>query len=266
MLEIFISYCLQHGMTLASSIRKTNKKNVKFETLVRMHARSCQISSEVLELLKGGYADGAYARWRSLYELSVCARFLSDNEPELSQRFLDHSIIDSYEEALEFQKNCRKLGYRPFSRKYMENLEEKRATLVSKYGNDFIKPYGWAAPYLEQKKRNFKGMEETVSFGYMRSHYKSANNSVHSGAKGFLFKHGTVRQNKIMLAGPSNYGLADPAQNTAYSLFQSTLSLLGFEFYLEDTLFISVGEKLVRELSEEFVRIQKEIESEEKAK
>jgi hypothetical protein len=68
-----------------------------------------------------------------------------------------------------------------------------------------------------------------------------------------------------MLAGPSNYGLADPGQNTAYSLFHSTLGLTGFETYLEDAIFVKVAESLIKELSDEFIKVQKQIESEEKA-
>ena len=96
-------------------------------------------------------------------------------------------------------------------------------------GVDFVKSYGWASNFLAPGKRNFKGMEEQIHYSYMRPHYKWANNYVHGGSKGFLFKAGTFKQEHVMLAGPSNYGLADPGQNTAYSLFQTTLTLIGFE-------------------------------------
>ena len=95
----------------------------------------------------------------------------------------------------------------------------------------------------------------------MRSFYKMANNSVHSGAKGFIFTLGQYDSNEVMLAGPSNYGFADPGQNAVFSLFQTTLTLSEFETYLEESLYIKIGMNMLDELSEEFVRIQKKIET-----
>jgi hypothetical protein len=265
LLEVFIAYNLDYGVTLAHSFRSNNDKNVKFEVLLRLHARSCQIASEILELLKSGFADGAHARWRTLYEVSIFANFLNDKPDSLSQKYLDYSIVESFHERMEFQKNCKRLGYKPFPKKEMDNAEKQITSLKEKYGNDFVKPYGWAVEYLPNTKRNFAGMEETTSLRHMRSFYKSANNYVHGGSKGFLHKWGLYKQNSVMLAGPSNYGLADPGQNTAYSLFHSTLGLTGFETYLEDAIFVKVAESLIKELSDEFIKVQKQIESEEKA-
>ena len=43
----------------------------KWTVLNRLHGRACQVTAEIICLLKAGYADGAEARWRSLHELSV---------------------------------------------------------------------------------------------------------------------------------------------------------------------------------------------------
>lgn len=62
----------------AGEKKKTKLKNVvndenffKHDALIQMHARALQISNEILVLLKSGYADGAYSRWRTLHELTV---------------------------------------------------------------------------------------------------------------------------------------------------------------------------------------------------
>ncbi|NNV55031.1 DUF5677 domain-containing protein [Limnovirga soli] len=266
LLEIFICYNLDHGQTLAYSYRKINIKNVKFEVLLRLHARSCQVAFEVLELLKSGFADGALSRWRTLYEISVLGNFLNNKPEDLSQKYLDYSIVESYQERLEFQKNYKKLGNKTYSKKDNNYVEAQINLLKEKYGKDFVKAYGWSSEYLLPGKRNFAGMEETVEFKHMRPFYKMANNYVHSGAKGFLFKLGTYRQNKVMLAGPSNYGLADPGQNTAYSLLHSTLALHGFEKYLEDAVFMKIAELMIEEIGNEFITTQKQIEAEEKSR
>lgn len=261
-LEIFISLNLEYGEKVANSYRKKNVQDKKFEVLVRIHARACQIASEILELIKSGFADGALARWRSLYEISVIANFLKSKPPELCQRYLDYKLIEDYFEAIEYQKHCEKLGQIKFSDEEFSEIEESVYHLQDKYGKDFIKPYGWIGEFLPKGNWNFAGIEETIDFNFLRPYYKLANNYVHSGAKGFLFKMGTFHQDKIMLAGPSNYGFADAGQNTANSLLMTTMTLSEFEFFLEDAVFISLCTRLLDKLDNEFVETQLELEKE----
>lgn len=265
LLEIFIAYNLEHGIIISDSFRKKGK-NIKFETLLRLHARACQISSEILELLKGEFADGALARWRTLYEISIFGACLRNGSEELSQKYLDFYLVESHYEMLEFQKNYKRLRERPLTQKQLDKMSKTIDSLKTKYGKDFVKPYGWASDFLPADKRNFVGLEAYVFSTHMRPYYKWANNYIHGGPKGILFKAGTYRQEKVMLAGPSNYGLADPGKNTAYSLFQTTLTLVGFETYLEDALFIKIAENMVKEIGLEFIKVQKQIEKEERSK
>lgn len=48
--------------------------------------------------------------------------------------------------------------------------------------------------------RHFKGMGRTVVVGI--THRVMANNSVHAGAKGFLYKLGTYNQEEVLLQDP----------------------------------------------------------------
>jgi len=84
-LEIFIALNLEQGENIANSLKEKKVESIKFAVLVRIHARACQIALEVLELIKNGFADGALARWRSLYELSIIATFLEKNEDEIGR-------------------------------------------------------------------------------------------------------------------------------------------------------------------------------------
>lgn len=259
-LDNFIAFNLEYGMIVSESYEVKQPNDVKFSTLKSLHARACQMAFEVLELIKSGFADGALARWRSLHEISVMANFLENGSEELCQRYLDYYFVENFSEMKEYQKNCEKLGCEPLSEEEFTEAQDDINKLGVKYGDDFLKPHGWIGDALPKRKRNFAGIEETVEFRYMRSFYKMANNSVHSGSKGFLYKLGTAQQGNVLLAGPSNYGFADPAQNAAFSLFQTTLTLSSFESYLEDALYIEVGWRMFYELSENFVNIQKSLE------
>ena len=63
-------------------------------TLAILHAKACQVSTEVLILLRSGFADGAHARWRTLYELSAVSQFIAKNGQEVAVRFLCHDILE----------------------------------------------------------------------------------------------------------------------------------------------------------------------------
>lgn len=48
-----------------------------FIALEQIHGRACQEFLEILYLMRLGFADGAFARWRSLFELQCTALFIS---------------------------------------------------------------------------------------------------------------------------------------------------------------------------------------------
>src|SRR2546430_2394755 len=49
------------------------------QALIRLHARSCLVFSEVITLLRSGHASGAHARWRTLHEIAVVTFFLREH-------------------------------------------------------------------------------------------------------------------------------------------------------------------------------------------
>lgn len=71
--ESLIVVSLESCEELYQELSEEMETNMKFKVLVRLHARACQISYEVLALVRSGFADGAMARWRTLHELSVLA-------------------------------------------------------------------------------------------------------------------------------------------------------------------------------------------------
>src|SRR5699024_117475 len=73
LLELYTHISLRIGSGINSEHRRSaaDDDNYQFDALMRLHSRACQTSYEILELLKSGFADGAYARWRSLHESEV---------------------------------------------------------------------------------------------------------------------------------------------------------------------------------------------------
>lgn len=70
------------------------EKQYTFIALQHLHGRACQEFLEILTLMKEGFADGAYARWRSMYELCCIAGFINSQGEQIAKQYYDHSEIE----------------------------------------------------------------------------------------------------------------------------------------------------------------------------
>jgi len=267
LLEILVQMCYEAGEELNNECRSTavESNDYLFDVLTRLHARGCQVSHEILVLLKAGLADGAHARWRTLHEIAVVACFMKDQGSDVAKRYLYHEITETYKEALVYQKHCRRLGYEPLTDKELEAIRKRSEEVLKTYGKDFREEYGWV-PKSILIERNFAEIEKHVKLGHLRPYYRTASQNVHSGPKGIGVKLGLLRggsTKNVLLAGPSDYGLADPGQNAAISLYQITTCLLSIRPTFERLGTMKAMQKLVEQINPAFVEVQLQIEEEE---
>jgi hypothetical protein len=263
LLEIFIFIQLELQEKYYQA-KKGTKNDAKLFLQFRLHAKALRTSFEILELLKGGFADGAMGRWRTLYETAIIASFISQHDQQLARQFLDYSVVQEYKDALEFQKNCTKLGYRPYTKRQIQIMERRVHAMVAQYGAKFKKETGWLLNYLPEPF-SFKAIEENTNFSHFRSYYKLANHRVHSGPQSVLLSLGSLNSNKWIPAGASNFGIADPGRNTAKALLWASHALLSDNQLWEPAVYLTVSAKLGAKIGEEFFAVQNKIESEEKA-
>jgi Family of unknown function (DUF5677) len=209
-----------------------DQESKKFVALGRLHGIAILIAGEVLQLLKGGYASGAHARWRSLHETAVVTIFIARESDELAERFLDHRSVKAYEDAKEYQKHAKKLGEKEFSPDELEKLRETFDATLARYGQDFARSYGWAKRALEEANPKRKGhvtfgeIEKEVGVDFWISYYRMASHSVHPTATTINFNLGMPAHFGGILSGPSNAGLADPGHGALLSLANETAVLM----------------------------------------
>jgi hypothetical protein len=216
------------------------------EVLTRSHARSCQITEEIVCLLASGFADGAMARWRTMHEIAVTASFIAANGEDLAERYILHQVVESKRGADEHGKHRKRLGVRPLKKGEMKKLDASFAALRSRFGADFVTPYGWAAHHLNVRRPTLAQIEQAAGIDHLRPYYRLASHPVHANPKGVFFMLG-LRHSPIILAGPSNAGLCDPGQCAAISLAQVTATLAS----LIPTVDSIVGLRMIMQLVDE---------------
>jgi len=267
LLEVLIYISTELGEEFNQKHRKEAVKNEDyiFEVLTRMHGRACHTAFEIFTLLKSGFAEGGNALWRTLYEITIFSYFIEKHGQEVAERFSLYDSIENYELAKAYNKYHKLLGYEALKKEEFEELEKARNELSNKFGKDFCKLYGWLRNILN--KPTISEIAENVGLDKLLPFYKWSCSNVHAGTKGLRDNLGLIKDNpksNVILVGPSNYGLADPGQNTAISLYQMNTCLLATRPSTERLIEIKVVEKLVDEIEDSFCKVQLQIEEEEK--
>jgi len=269
--ETFLAIAFELGDGFNKEFRKdeSEKGNYVLEVLTRLHARACQIASEILVLLERGFADGAIARWRSLHEIAVVGSFIKAHGNEIAERYLLHDNIESFKSAILYQEHYEALGETPIPQDEYESIKAVYENLITRFGNSYKEDYGRAASVLRKDnpnfKPNFRDIEENVGLGHYRPYYKLASHNVHANPKGVMFKLGLLANtHNILLAGPSNVGFTDPAQCTVISLGIVTIDLILTKPTIDSLVASQILLQFESEIGKEFFIVEKRIEEEDR--
>ena len=244
------------GIIINETKPDENKINL-FEVLIRLHGKSCQVTEEILLLMKYGYADGALSRWRTLHEVYVTMEFISKYGEDVAKRYLDYEIVESSKILKQYKCFQDILNLEPFSKEEENEIKESIKKMKNDYGDDFTKPYGWARHALNKKNKErvtFAELEKEISLDFLRPHYKLASHAVHAEPKGTMFKLGLVTvEEDMILTVPTDMGLADPGQNTAITMFDINNILLNFLEHDRKDLITGIMTYFMNETRDEFL-------------
>lgn len=241
------------GQEFSEKLTRSKAKNgiVKREAIMALHMRACQTTMEILTLLENGLSDGAFARWRTLYEISVVALLIDRFGDEIAERYLAHDVV-TMREAIKNEFKHDGQQYDPVALKGEEReIEDEFQSLIGQYGKSFGGSYGWAAESLKIKSPRLQDLETAIDWNSLPPNYKWSSYKVHAGVAGTIRSLGTFGGQPILHAGASNVGLDTPAINTAYTLMQITLLVFGRLTDLENQIklqsLVLLRKKIVRE-------------------
>ncbi len=155
-----------------------NKVNT-YTALSRLYTRAAQQYLEILTLVKNGFSDGAFARWRSMYELFVIVSFIHKFGEAVAEKFIEASESeDRYDWAMEsgvFPENKRHVTF-----------------------GDILKHCD-------------------IDADVWKENYTVANQTVHASPQGTFGRLG-AQDGKKQLSLRSGYGIAAPAIHCANTL------------------------------------------------
>jgi hypothetical protein len=258
--EMFVVIATEAGEAFNADIRPeaSSSNDLTFEVLIRLHARCCQIANEVLTLLRSGYPDAAFTRWRTMHEATAVGLFVRKFGQDTAERYLLHEAVESYRAAQQYQRHYIQLGYEPLTDQELLRSRSLYQRLVARYGKPYATSYGWAAHALGNPKPNFSDIEWALSLDHWRPHYKLAGHNIHANPKGVFFKLGLYpERQEVLLVGPSDTGFTDPAHSAAISLMQITTSLLALRPNIDRLAVCHILSTLAEKIGDTFLAIQK---------
>ena len=220
-LLLSISQELLSEMTTALRRSKAKRHWQLRDAMLGIHARALRTGRAVLVLLQHGMADEAYARWRTLYELSVVASFISEHGDEAAAMYRAHEVVSNkarIDNSIEWDEP---LG----TEEQRTDITGDYEHLVQKYGASFESPYGWASPFLEGKQNpRFVDIELAIQGRRIAPPYKESSFQIHSGRAGLLGL-GSLDES-VINTGHSNAGLEIPLMHSSLAVMQITTAAL----------------------------------------
>jgi hypothetical protein len=225
--------------------------------LMRLHANALRITSEIIHLIKGGYADGALARWRSLFEISVTSLIIHKYGRQAAIDYIKHGNIKTVEGIEEYQKTAEKMNLEPYTNDEIEQAVALKATLSE--GDSY---WHWARNHTGFSK--LEKLREHVGLDHWSHNYKLASRNIHADYSEMRSLLGMEEATEdLLLVGQSNSGMTLPAHITSIMLNQITSCFLTAYIneetdldYTNSMVFMNLLKKYSDNVGEEFLKCQ----------
>ena len=264
LLETLMVIAQEAGQEFIGEFRESaiQENDNRLLSIVGLHARALLAANEILVLLQNGYADGALGRWRSLHELAVIAVFLSRNNVELAERYVASRGVHSYHAMRQYKEYQEAANLTPFTDESEQAIIKSYEWTVQKYGKEIDQEYGWAKPAFPRShhKIKFFDLEKSVGLDHWRPRYRWASQYNHGNYKPpptLLAMTGA--DENLLLVGPSNGGLTDPAHMMATSLCIATKTMLGLKPTVDNIIISYVLDDASEKVGDAFWRSEQRL-------
>ena len=196
-----------------------------FLALQHIHGRACQMFLEILTLLRNGFGDCAYARWRSMYELNCIAYFIKAQGEQIAKQYFEQS----------------------------------------QRGNAEKDTFAWTAGAINKRGKTIeiKSVAAIETFCEMgdiwHEQYKLACLVTHGTPEGTFKRMSTYKTQNIIPVGRSDYGIAVPAEHSAISLHLISALFFTLFPYVDGIAYVKTLGKWVQVIQDMYYSIENEV-------
>lgn len=196
-----------------------------YYAMKNIHGRALQMYLEILTLNRNGFADGAYARWRSMYELSIISSFIKKYGENVAKSFVQSANTnDRYEWA-------------------------RSAKCFKNYANDRYMTFG------DIQKKSELATEE------WKKEYDFVNKLVHASPQGTMYRLGGNTEIAIPV-GRTNEGMGISAIHSAISLSQITVDFFTVFLHGDSCMAMMTFHKWVEKVAQYYKDVEEKVLSE----
>lgn len=214
---------LESAEAYTKYVVETHGQEVSFmyHALRSIHARALQIYLEIVSLNKNGFADGAYARWRSMYELSIMSAFIKKYGEDVAKAFVQAADSDDrYEWA-------------------------RTASCFNTYSTTKYVTFGAIQKNCELATKEWK------------REYDFVNQLVHASPQGTMYRLGGDTAVALPV-GRTDYGMSISAMHAAISLSQITADFFTVFPHGDSAMAMNTFHKWVNKIEEYYKASEEE--------
>lgn len=220
-------YCIEAGQQFRSDFLRYPQfvHDPLLGVLMRLHAHACRIEGEIITLLAAGYPDGAFARWRSLHEIAVTSIILREYGENAAVDYIKFGLVQAVRGMNGFQETALRMKRDPYSAEEIQEANALRDRLIAEGEVDFVSRNGWARKYVGATK--IEKLQAAAGLDHWRNDYSLASRDVHTDFRQMHALLAMPRDHpEVLVAGPSDSGIVEPAHSAAITLMQATLAFI----------------------------------------
>lgn len=236
----------------------TSRNAYAFEAISQLHPRALLVAQEIYCLLRGGFPDGALARWRTLHEINVTAMFIAKHGDDMGLSYLASSAFNDLRAANQYNEYSERANLSPIEPSELEKMLQRRDAVEVQVGRKIGRDYDWAKHAFTKGNISLFDLECDVGMDHWRPWFRWACTHNHSGHRAIDNVLGMVESDEVLaLVGPSNSGFVDPLQMTALSLSQMTTTYLMCHPNIDRTISSEIIVRFATELAPLAIDLEK---------
>lgn|GEM_PF-3600318 len=190
----------------------------KVDVLAGLLQRSMTATNETFALLQRGFPDGAEARMRTVVELAIIAKFIEDNNVEITERYKASHYVEMWRRKED--------GHiRGLTDTLSKTIDKQYERTIQRFGSSMSRPYGWASPAFDNRRVTFADISRAYGDLDSDSRFSNASHHVHATHSGTL-KSAFADTDSVFLHGPRPLGFFLPACDCLDSIQQCAEAFL----------------------------------------